>query len=263
MSGMFERFYEAFEAHCPPTLRLRVEEILEALDQGDLKFAREPVIDVKDASIVYEELLMRLEDADGEAIAPAAVLPMLQTAGLLPWFELMLIDKELEYVNHRQIIGGINLSPFTLVDEETRRAFYDLLDHWFSHQVDPEQVVFEVLETSPFPNRGLAVHLLAEIAGRGVRLALDDFGCEHHADPRCLDYTVWDFVKIDRELLEDIGQSTKRTTLFEQAKNYAELHGVRLIGEGVRSMARGQQLARSFGLHLIQDREVGPDKLLD
>lgn len=126
----------------------------------------------------FYEVLIRLRDADGSLVAPAAFLPAAERFSLIGEIDRWVIKHALralrEYAANDPPAGiTINISAQSLGQPDLARYITDRL---VEYNVDPRAVVFEITETGALNHLDQAKALITELRAYGCRFALDDFG---------------------------------------------------------------------------------------
>ncbi|UXI66715.1 two-component system response regulator [Tahibacter amnicola] len=127
---------------------------------------------------VFYEALIRLREADGNLVAPAAFLPAAERFSLVGEVDRWVIRNALkalrEFQSAEPPVGiSINISAQSVSQPDLARYITDRLVEF---DVDPRAVVFEITETGALNNLDAARNLITELRTFGCRFALDDFG---------------------------------------------------------------------------------------
>ena len=121
--------------------------------------------------------------------------------------------------------------------------------------VEPQRLVFEVVETEHIRNYEMVVDFLKQLKERGCRIAIDDFGTGYSNLERLIELRV-DYLKIDASLIRRLpGDETVRL-LVEAILQFARRVGIRTIAEFV-SDERIFNLVRELGIDYSQGYFVG------
>ena len=110
-------------------------------------------------------------------------------------------------------------------------------------------MVLEILE-SRINDLGRLMEAIASYQGRGFRIAIDDFGCQHSNFDRLWHLTP-DFVKLDRSfMVQSMVNSRARLVLPKVLEIICDL-GVQSVCEGIET-AEQHALAVDSGADLLQ-----------
>ena len=205
------------------------------------------------------EMLIRLRDTDGSLVPPMAFIPAAERYGLMPAIDRWVITAALAYLERQNrtdadsIQISINLSGATLNDE----SFAPFVEQSFARSnVDPEQVVFEVTETSALVNLTATSKLLSRLKKLGVSFALDDFG-SGMSSLGYLKHLPVDYLKIDGLFIQHITTDKIDCAMVEAIARVATVMGIKTVAEFVESQevmdllaGMGIDYAQGYGVHV-------------
>jgi len=146
-----------------------------ALEQGDLKFAEQPVVAANgENKVLYHECLARLCDGNIGVILPGAYMPSLERLGLCRVFDRNVVRSITQQLRERpDATLGCNISGQSVVR-----------DFWWATiladlEANPEiarRLVVEITETALPESTIGAVNFVQALRRTGCRVAIDDFG---------------------------------------------------------------------------------------
>lgn len=205
------------------------------------------------------EMLIRLRDTNGALVPPMAFIPAAERYGIMPAIDRWVITHALAYLATRNrerddnIQISINLSGATLGDEGLAPFVEDLLQR---SDVRPEQVVFEVTETSALVNLTATSKLLARLKKLGVSIALDDFG-SGMSSLGYLKHLPVDILKIDGQFIRNIATDPVDRAMVEAIAGVASVMGLQTVAEFVETQevmdilaGIGIDYAQGYGVHV-------------
>jgi diguanylate cyclase (GGDEF)-like protein len=160
--------------------RMAVEHVVaDAVEGGSVDVHLQPIVDLATGRIVVVEALLRLVDHDGQPVDASVAVAVAEEAGLI----VRLGDRVLERAcaalrglwdaGHRIPAVAVNTSASQLVAGGFPAHVEAVLAR---HQLPPSALVIEVTESVLLDVDGPAATALAVLAGRGVGVAMDDFG---------------------------------------------------------------------------------------
>jgi len=138
------------------------------------------------------------------------------------------------------LVMRVNMSPAQLGDSRTRALVEKVLS---DTGLRGAQLCIEITELAPLPDRPQIVQVLDQIRQLGVTVALDDFGAGYSSLLRLKSMPV-DVLKIDRELVTDLGSDAADTTIVEMLVGLAAAFGLELVAEGVETVEAAAELLR-------------------
>ena len=239
---------DGFELHFQPIVPL-VE-----INTDDLS-AQEGVIwqqyrDAENSSHVYE-VLIRMRDKLGNVIPPDAFLPTAERFNLMRdidrWVIRHAIEKLAECKDSEDVTLSINLSGQTLQDRELIDFIRGLVSR---HQIRPDQLSFEITETSAIANFDDASRLIEELKRFGCRFSLDDFGSGFCSFSHLKFLTV-DTIKIDGIFVQGMLHDKIDQAIIQSIVQIAHSTGKRTIAEYVEN-AEILQMLKQTGVDAVQ-----------
>jgi EAL domain-containing protein (putative c-di-GMP-specific phosphodiesterase class I) len=125
----------------------------------------------------------------------------------------------------------VNLEPHLVRDLDFAERLVRILGQ---HDVPPERLTLEVVESSSARDRELVVNAMQSVRDSGIRLSLDDFGTGSSSltELRRLPFTD---IKIDRALVHDMTVSPKAATIVNGIVDLAHRLSIRVCAEGVET----------------------------
>jgi EAL domain-containing protein (putative c-di-GMP-specific phosphodiesterase class I) len=228
----------------------------------------QPIVSLRDGVVTHHEALVRLQDADGRLLAPAAFLPAAERHAVISEIDRAVLDKAVAALSelsarpararlraragvHSTAIA-VNLSALSLTDEHMLRFLEERLAH---HAVGAEALVLEVTETASISDMDAAREFCAGAAALGCEIALDDFGAGFGTF-HYLRHLHFDYLKIDGAFIRDLASSPRDRRVVSSLVALARAMGARTIAEYVQD-ARTLRLLRELGVDHAQGFAVG------
>lgn len=236
--------------------------LLDALEDGALALAFQPILRT-DGAVLYHEALLRHADPGGQGAfnVPQAIMALERTGGAVRldrcvvWTCVQLLHA------HPQQRLGCNVSATSLRDAAWWRL---LLAHLAAHPLIAGRLVLEITETSAVPASAAAFALLARLRACGASIAIDDMGAGH-STLEFLARSQADVVKMDRSLLAHALQSPGRPDMLRDLVAACAVLCPCVVVEGIETAAEfaavQQSGARGLQGFLIQVPELQPSWL--
>ena len=246
--------------------KLQRKDIDDALADERFVLLYQPIIGLDSdrlQSTQHVEILLRMLDDNNRMITPGAFLPAASRFGLMTQIDRWVIERVLRlyahlFVQNPQLLVSLNLSAASIADESLADFIEQLL---CDSVVKPGQLCFEISEASFSHNlasAGLLIHRLRDI---GCRFALDNFG-SGMANFSALKELPLDFIKIDGQLIRDIGSDDIDLAMVTAINSMAHLLKIRTIAENIDSQGLLERI-RSIGIDGSQGYYLGDLQLLD
>jgi diguanylate cyclase (GGDEF)-like protein/PAS domain S-box-containing protein len=231
--------------------------IRDALDEERLVLQAQPIMDVGTGEIHQYEMLLRMRDPLGELISPAAFLPVAERYDLIGAIDKWVVKRAIgmlgeELARKNRLVFEVNISGRSTGDPE----LLELIEHELAaNDVAPEQVIFEITETTAVGNIPRAQEFAAHLNQLGCRFALDDFGAAF-ASFYYLKHLPFDYLKIDGEFVRTCLDDRTDQLVIQAVVDIARGLGKRTVAEMVGDQQTLDLLA-TLGVDHAQGYHIG------
>ena len=149
-----------------------VARINQALEEERFRLYVQPIVPLGDDDTVlpHYEILVRMEEQDGELIPPAAFLPAAERYNLITKIDRWVVEKTFDtFRAYPSIVSqfnhcSINLSGQSLTEPE----FLDfIITQLQEKDLDAEKICFEITETAAIANLSAASRFISILKGLG------------------------------------------------------------------------------------------------
>lgn len=204
------------------------------------------------------ELLMRTESDSHDLVSPMKFIPAAERYNLMGDIDRWVASTAIQNITvlekntpaEMASLYGINLSGQSLSDD----TFLDYVSGLFEvYSVNPENICFEVTESTAIVNPETALKFMREMKSTGCKFALDDFGTGISSFSYLKTFP-FDFVKIDGGFIRNITSSEIDQVMVGSICRIAKVLGIKTIAEYVEdepvfSMLRelGVDYAQGYG----------------
>ncbi len=246
--------------------RRRLElELSEAASRQELIVHYQSVIDLRRATAVGVEALVRWQHPDLGLLPPDRFIGLAEQSGAIHSVGAWVLDRACAQAaawrdNGVQLEVGVNVSPYQLSDFDLVDEVTDALAR---HGVPARQLNLEVTESALLDTPDKATEALETLHERGVRLSLDDFGTGYSALDLLRGLPI-DVIKLDRTFVAGIAENLEEWALARAIVQVARSLGMQLLAEGVETAAQLAHL-RALDADLAQgylfSRPVDADRL--
>ena len=235
-----------------------VEQLRAALKDDGLCLHAQPIVALGTEQQPMYEMLVRMIGEDGGLIPPRAFLGVAERFDLIGGLDRWVIANAIAVLEQAQAAGrpstvSINVSAKSLGDPGLLAHIEELLS---SHRVSPQNLVFEITETSVIANIQPARRFAARLRDLGCRVALDDFG-SGFGSFYYLKHLPFDFLKIDGEFVSNCLVSHTDRLLIEAVVNIAHGLDKLTVAEFTPNQQTLEFLQRS-GVDFTQSFFTGP-----
>ncbi|MCT2536197.1 EAL domain-containing protein [Aquibacillus koreensis] len=235
--------------------RVENESLVQFISSGNFISHFQPILNLKDSSIYGYESLLRSGDEHFN-ISPGQLFQVAQSTGLFSLLDQKARETAVQSrVNNIQegVKSFINFLPSTIYNPDF------CLRHTFSvvekYNVNPEDLVFEVVETEKITDVDYLKKILNTYKRSGMKVALDDVG-SGFATLEMLQLLQPDYVKIDRQYISYCDQDSEKQQFLQNVMHIANSMGIKVLAEGIE---REEELAycRSIRVDLAQGYFIG------
>ena len=214
-----------------------------ALAADRLRLVYQPMVRIADGAVWGAEALLRWDHPALGILAPGAFLDVAERSGLLvPIGEWVLRQACAEAMRWE----GAAAPPVVTVNVSARQLAAGLADA-VARALDAsglpaERLGLEITEDVLLRDEREAHAVLDALAGRGVRLLLDDFGTGF-SSLRHLKHFPIGAVKIDRGFVEGLGEAGgDDEAIVAAVMGMASATGAAVIAEGIATAAQAERL---------------------
>ncbi len=207
------------------------EAINKLIDEQLIKFAFQPIVDLKTGDIYAYEALMRplITEFNG----PLEILSVAAAQSKLPQLERLIMTVVFDTIDtHIDAIGDkyifINSIP-TETSEDNRSQLVGLLKEQYGKYFS--KVVIEILERDSRNEDGLIAGV-NYLKNNGLQIAIDDFGSGYSNEVRIIKLSP-NIVKIDMELIQGISNNMDKQTIVKGLVDFCHRKDIRIVAEGV------------------------------
>jgi diguanylate cyclase (GGDEF)-like protein/PAS domain S-box-containing protein len=252
--GRYELFDEAIRGRA--ISRLRVEnDLRRALERDELTLDYQPVVSLRDRSIVGVEALVRWNHPERGRIPPGEFIGVAEENGLIDPIGRWVLNNACHQAadwyrlrpDHPPLSMSVNLSA---VQFRNRGLVETVAGAMRGASLDPACLTLELTESVMVSDVDDLDEILSALKDLGVRLVLDDFGTGYSS----LSYLTrlpLDALKVDRSFVDGLGRDPRDTALTEAIVAMSHALSLDVVGEGVETERQRDELAR-FGCDLAQ-----------
>jgi diguanylate cyclase (GGDEF)-like protein len=232
-------------------------ELRSALDEGQLRIAYQPQVELPTGRMTGLEALMRWQHPERGSISAGEFIRVAEDTGMIHdlgrwvlgeacrdfagWVEAGAIGDD--------VMLAVNLSPRQLQRADVVDAAAAALAET---GIDPARLCLEVTEGAVVANAARAGSVLRRLKALGVCIAIDDFGVGY-ASLGYLERFPIDILKIDRSLVNGLWGDARKHRVVATVMALAETLGLTVIAEGIEReedadelMALGCRIGQGF-----------------
>ena len=230
---------DAAESRSAEDWRERIEG---ALSSGGLALYAQRVFALPGRGVMHAEVMSRLLEPDGRAVAAAAFVPAASRHHLLPLIDRALLDRVWQLLTTGETLPqsvAVNISAQSLASPGFRSA---LLERLGRAPEIAQRIVFEVSGYAVVHHLELAAAFAAEVRSAGARFALDAFELSG-ASLRVVHRLLPEYVKLTEGYSRGIASDSDLRFLVESLIRIVRPLEIKLIASNVEDPAVLDQLA--------------------
>ena len=226
--------------------RLEMErELRKGIEQDELRLFYQPKVDLKNASLVGAEALLRWQHPVKGLIGPDEFVPLAEESDLIEELNRWVLDQGIKQLGHWVSSGyyltlALNLSLKGPIVRQLKNTIPALIR---DYQLPRGVLELEVTESTLISQPELIVSELSKIRGLGVRIALDDFGSGYSSLNHLKQLPV-DVLKIDRLFIKDIETDPHDESIVKSIVCLARDLNMQTVAEGVETDRQRQILKK-------------------
>ncbi len=231
--------------------RKRMKEALrQALHNGELSLAYQPVVDLRTRKVVGCEALTRWNHPELGTVPPDIFIPIAEEMGVISELtDWVLHTATLECVQWPGQVGvAVNISARDFRGNNVQRMVASALE---KSGLAPERLEIEVTETVLVDELEAASRALSEIAAKGVGIALDDFGTGYSSLGYLHDLP-FSKLKIDRTFTADVTSDPRALKLMRNIARLSKDLEMIVTVEGVETEEQLEVIAQIGLIDQIQ-----------
>jgi diguanylate cyclase (GGDEF)-like protein len=228
-----------------------------ALERSELTLHYQPQVEGWTGAVTGFEALIRWDHPDLGLLLPGQFLPMAERTGLIGPVTLFALDHALEdHVRLARLVPNctvsVNVSARSMMGEGLLRDLERLLSR---RGVPPGDLVLEITEPAPRPTPEV-VALLDGIRRLGCRVSVHGFGSASSSLTGLWQYPALREIKIDPSIIHSLGTDPETERLVRAMISGAHSLDMRVVAEGVETLAVAQRLRR-LGCDGLQGHWIG------
>jgi EAL domain-containing protein (putative c-di-GMP-specific phosphodiesterase class I)/GGDEF domain-containing protein len=226
--------------------------VYKALEEGRMRMAFQPVMDMDSKNTIFYESLIRMVDSNGRLVRADEFVPALERLGMMRLLDIYALHSAVKELSEFPNISlSVNVSPMSLVDAGWLRAAVSLMSN---RPAVAKRLIVEITESSAMDDLQSAVRVLNTLKELGCRIALDDFGAGQTSFSQIKKLSV-DIVKIDKHYIRNISDPVNQI-FVKSLLELAERLGLQTVAEGAETMEEAEFL-RDEGIRNIQGYAFG------
>ena len=208
------------------------DQVISALNERRIELAFQPIVTSETHEVAFHEVLMRVNDSDGEPIDAATFVDFAEHLGLATMLDHRILEMTLDALfTYPDARLSINVSPDVGMDKEWSSYLEARVR---SYPEVARRLIVEITEKAAIRNMDVAVGFVKNLRSLGAKIAIDDFGAGYTSF-RNLQALEIDLVKIDGSFVVDIDSNVQNRAFVRMFADLAKELGVDVVAEWVEN----------------------------
>jgi diguanylate cyclase (GGDEF)-like protein/PAS domain S-box-containing protein len=257
--GRYAVFDPAMQTRAQERLELEAE-LRQAVEQEEFALHYQPIVSLRDGSMVGFEALLRWRHPHKGIQRPSAFLALAEETDLIVPIDGWVLEEvcrqakrwEGDYPSASLVSMNVNLSPRQLKDGGLARTIEETLRRV---ALKVHTLALDVTEGFLLKASEDQARTLDALKKMGIRLDLDDFGTGY-SSLSYLKSSPVDGVKLDRSFVEGLGEDTTGMALVHKIIELCHTLGLEVVAEGIETPEQAT-LLKEMGCDLGQGYYFG------
>ncbi|MES2984429.1 MAG: GGDEF domain-containing phosphodiesterase [Pseudomonadota bacterium] len=204
----------------------------QAVKEGRIRLAYQPIIDSKTGKVAHYEALLRLFNEDGKISSAGALIPIAERMGFIPMIDKIVLEKVVHELRlDAEVRIAVNVSNLTINDSSWLSALTAAVD---ATPDIAERLSIEITETAVYGDLKHSARFCAEVQALGCTVALDDFGSGYTSFRQLKTLSI-DYVKIDGAFIRDLTDNADSRLFVKILLDFTRGFGLKSVAEFVET----------------------------
>lgn len=231
----------------------RIRTYKKALHSGNIVPYFQPIIDVKDNSILKYEALARIVTENGEVISPYYFLDAAKHDNTFEFFTRQMMQKVFAiYANNKTDIS-INITYENITSPTMVEYIKNRLEKYGG-----KGITFEIVESEDIEDYKLIEEFIIMLKEYGCKVSIDDFGSGYSNFTHIIKLNI-DYIKLDGSLIEKLLVDKTVEHMVKALLVFAKNANIKTIAEFVSTEELDKKV-REMGVDYIQGYYYGEPK---
>ena len=225
--------------------RLKLEtDLRRALERQEFQVLYQPIVSLRDRSVIGFEALLRWRHPERGLIAPATFLGVAEDTGLITRIDHWVLRTACAEARQWQLelpaSVSVNISAQSFGQPDIVPRVATALRET---GLEPRCLRLEITESTAMADAERARMVLADLKALGIRISLDDFGTGYSSLSYLQRFPV-DTLKIDRSFVSGMDRNEGCREIVRTVMNLARSLGLEVIAEGTETADQVRDLER-------------------
>ncbi len=217
-----------------------IEEMNDALEQGQFIPYLQPIYNLNTLTPVSAEVLVRWKHPEKGMISPGTFIPLFERNGFITKLDYSLWEQACAIL-HRWKVNHMPLVPLSInisrIDLYHPQLCEDLVGLLRKYDLDPSLLKLEITESAYIDDMEVLTAVLRRLRAAGFRILMDDFGSGYSSLNTLKDMPI-NILKVDMRFLEELEDSPRAASILTSVVRMAKWLELPVIAEGVETKAQ-------------------------
>ncbi|MBS1792705.1 MAG: bifunctional diguanylate cyclase/phosphodiesterase [Acidobacteria bacterium] len=237
-----------------------------AIERNELSMHYQPIISLKDGTLIGFEALLRWNHTEKGFISPARFIPIAESSGVIVPITTWILKETCAQLArwqkispaYRELIVSVNISGKHL---SFQSLLVDVEDALERARLSPSFLKLEITESAAMEDAEQTIRMLGHLKTLGVQLSIDDFGTGY-SSLSYLHRLPFDTLKIDRSFVNSVGEDGEDSEILQTIISLAKNLRMRVIAEGIETESQLnilKNLGCEYGQGYLMSRPLASD----
>lgn len=264
-----------FEARPEPTQNVTIEDLRLAISNRDIYVAVQPKFNTQTQNLTGFEVLARWQHASLGYISPDVFIALAEQYDMIDSLTTLVFEQSANWFSQLtaalkstpafhflsdSLTLAVNLSAKSLANDELFEWLYNCCERY---KLAPEQIIFELTESSAVQDSACSLDNLTRIRLHGFSLSIDDFGAGYSSLQQLVRLPFSE-MKIDKSFVLNCDKFPESRSVIQASVSLATSMAMKVTAEGVETQEI-LQLVTDLGCQLVQGYYTGkpmaPDRI--
>ena len=238
--------YESSLHHAVVYARQLLHELEVAIEQKQIIFHYQPIINLLSGKILGFEALMRWHHPEKGIIPPSEFIGVAEQYDLVKVIDKNLLNEVAKTIKKWQsftsdpVYISINISAQRFVDTKLIDDISEVIE---KYQLAAGSLLVELTEHVLMENISKARLLFHRLKELGIKISLDDFGTGY-SSLSYLNQLPFDIIKVDRSFVSQINESNKKFPIISTIIALADALEIDWVAEGIETSFQLEMLKK-------------------
>jgi len=230
-----ELFCKKSDKFKPKPIR-KVSEIQKALKENQFRLYYQPIINMKDYSVLSVEALLRWKHPEQGLLLPNNFIYKVERSKLVRPVTTWVINKALSDAHSWKKYGlnlkiSVNISERNLLDAHFPKLVDECLNN---NRIKPSNLELEISETNFQSVSEQSIKVLNRLKRRGIKITIDNYG-KGNTSLVYLRKLPISTIKIDQSLTSNVIKSKQDEAIIDAIVRMAQGLNIAVVAEGIES----------------------------